>query len=69
MLKYTVITFISDVGGILGIFIGFSFWSVHSALIAPIFKRFESKKKSDYDLAESQKPEAGEGGNPEEETI
>ena len=41
--KYTTITFISDVGGILGIFLGFSLWSIHSAIIAPFVKKLESK--------------------------
>ena len=45
-LKYTVITFISDVGGILGIFLGFSFWSIHSTVIVPIFKKFFKKEQS-----------------------
>ena len=46
-LKYTVITFISDVGGILGIFLGFSFWSIHSTVIVPLFKKFFKKATSE----------------------
>ena len=38
-LKYTLITFISDVGGILGIFLGFSFWSIHSTIVVPLMKK------------------------------
>ncbi len=33
---YTAITFISEVGGIVGIFVGLSFWSIYEAIIALI---------------------------------
>ena len=42
-LVYTWLSFISDVGGILGIFLGFSLWSIHSAIIGPFVKKLESK--------------------------
>ena len=47
-LKYTGITFISDVGGILGIFLGISFWSIHSTVIVPLFTKFFKKKESNH---------------------
>ena len=38
---YTGITFISDVGGILGIFLGFSFWGFAlDMIITPILQKF-----------------------------
>ena len=38
---YTGITFISDVGGILGIFLGFSFWGFAlDMIITPILRKF-----------------------------
>ena len=41
LLVYTAITFISDVGGILGIFLGFSFWGFAlDMIITPIVKKF-----------------------------
>ena len=40
--KYTAITFISDVGGICGIFLGISFISIFDCLIHPILKRLEN---------------------------
>ena len=39
--RYTLIQFISDAGGILGIFLGFSFWSLHSIMVAPIVAKVE----------------------------
>ena len=51
--KYTIITFISDVGGILGIFLGFSFWSIHSAVIAPLVNKFESNFSNNLKLTEA----------------
>ena len=48
--RYTTISFISDVGGILGVFLGVSFWSIHTAVIQPIVRKIEngirSKKKT-----------------------
>ena len=46
-LKYTVISFISDAGGILGIFLGFSFWSIHSTIISPLLKKVFKTSSSD----------------------
>ena len=43
MPKYTMITLISDIGGILGIFLGFSLLSIHSAIIGPLVEKLESK--------------------------
>ena len=43
MPKHTPISLISDIGGILGIFLGFSFLSIHSALIGPLLEKLESK--------------------------
>ena len=43
MPKYTAITLISDIGGILGIFLGFSLLSIHSTLIGPLMEKLESK--------------------------
>ena len=41
LLVYTAITFISDVGGILGIFLGFSFWGFAlDIIITPILRKF-----------------------------
>lgn len=40
--KYTVISAISDVGGILGIFLGFSFWSLHTNIVQPLIRKFLS---------------------------
>ena len=40
--KYTPIGFISDVGGICGIFLGISFISIFDCLIDPIVKRLEN---------------------------
>ena len=39
--RYTLIRFISDAGGILGVFLGFSFWSLHSSIVAPIVAKLE----------------------------
>ena len=45
--RYTLITFISDVGGILGIFLGLSFWSLYG-FIAPVIQKLtiRTKKKA-----------------------
>ena len=40
--RYTAITFISDVGGILGVFLGISFWSVYQIIIFPIVDKLQS---------------------------
>ena len=37
--KYTAMSFIGDVGGIVGIFIGLSFWSIYSDLISPFLSK------------------------------
>ena len=39
--RYTAITFISDVGGILGVFLGISFWSVYQIIIFPIVDKLQ----------------------------
>ena len=38
---YTGIKFISDVGGILGIFLGMSFWSLYLTFVAPLVYKLE----------------------------
>ena len=43
--KYTAISFISDVGGILGVFLGVSFWSIHNSVIEPFISILENKIK------------------------
>ena len=43
MPKYTTISLISDIGGILGIFLGFSLLSIHSVIIGPLMEKLESK--------------------------
>ena len=39
--RYTAITFISDVGGILGVFLGISFWSVYQIIIFPVVVKLQ----------------------------
>ena len=39
--RYTAITFISDVGGILGVFLGISFWSVYQIIIFPMVDKLQ----------------------------
>jgi hypothetical protein len=39
--RYTAITFISDVGGILGVFLGISFWSVYQIIIFPLVDKLQ----------------------------
>ena len=39
--SYTFITFLSAIGGIMGVFMGFSLWSFYSMCIAPITKQIE----------------------------
>ena len=38
--KYTAISFISDVGGIMGIFLGVSFLSIYEGFLKPIVHKF-----------------------------
>ena len=40
--RYTLISFISDVGGILGVFLGISFWSLYLDLVKPILDKVET---------------------------
>ena len=39
--KYTIISFISDVGGICGVFLGISFWSIYNILIFPMLNKVQ----------------------------
>ena len=45
--RYTAITFLSDVGGILGIFLGFSIWSIQGCCIQPIMEFITNKLYKD----------------------
>ena len=40
--RYTAISFISDVGGICGVFLGISFWSIYQILVLPLFNKVQS---------------------------
>ena len=40
--RYTAITFISDVGGICGVFLGISFWTIYQMIIFPLVDKLES---------------------------
>ena len=40
--SYTFITFLSDVGGIMGVFLGISIWSLYSIFVAPVTKKIEN---------------------------
>ena len=40
--RYTAITFISDVGGICGVFLGISFWATYQMIIFPLVDKLES---------------------------
>ena len=40
--RYTAITFISDVGGICGVFLGISFWAIYQMIIFPLVDKLES---------------------------
>ena len=42
----TAIIFISEVGGIMGIFVGVSFWSIYQLTISPLITNMESKLSS-----------------------
>ena len=39
--RYTAITFISDVGGILGVFLGISFWSIYQIILFPMVDKLQ----------------------------
>ena len=39
--RYTIISFISDVGGICGVFLGISFWSIYEVWIIPLLKKVQ----------------------------
>ena len=39
---YTFITFLSDVGGIMGVFLGISLWSLYDTFIAPLTKKIDT---------------------------
>ena len=40
--RYTAITFISDVGGICGVFLGISFWAIYQMIIFPLVDKLDS---------------------------
>ena len=40
--RYTAISFISDVGGICGVFLGISFWSIYQILLLPLLNKLQS---------------------------
>ena len=40
--RYTAITFISDVGGICGVFLGISFWAIYQMIIFPLIDKLDS---------------------------
>ena len=40
--RYTAISFISDVGGICGVFLGISFWSIYQILVLPLLNKLQS---------------------------
>ena len=44
--RYTTIGFISDTGGIIGVFLGLSFWSLHTLLLRPIIEKLEKAVSS-----------------------
>ena len=48
--RYSGFSFISDAGGILGVFLGISFWSIYSDLIGPIIGKFERYLKPKNNL-------------------
>ena len=39
--RYTIISFISDIGGICGVFLGISFWSIYEVLVVPLLKKMQ----------------------------
>ena len=41
--RVTAITFISDVGGIIGVFLGISFWSIYQIIIFPLVLELQCK--------------------------
>ena len=41
--RVTAITFISDVGGIIGVFLGISFWSIYQIIIFPLLVELQCK--------------------------
>ena len=41
--RVTAITFISDVGGIIGVFLGISFWSIYQIVIYPLLVELQCK--------------------------
>ena len=40
--RYTAISFISDVGGICGVFLGISFWSIYQVLFLPVLNQLQN---------------------------
>ena len=40
--KYTAVTFISDVGGIVGVFLGMSFWSFYQMFFFPLLNQVQN---------------------------
>ena len=46
--RYSIIGFISDVGGIIGVFLGLSFWSLHTLILEPLIKKLEKAVCSQY---------------------
>ena len=51
--RYTIIGFISDVGGIVGVFLGMSFWSLHTIFLGPIIEKLEKAATARKDATSS----------------
>ena len=45
--SYTFITFLSDVGGIMGVFLGISIRSLYSMFVAPLIRKIDDLIKSE----------------------
>ena len=77
--RYTAISFISDVGGILGIFLGFSFYAIYeyATLIPPYIKKvtkaMKEKKKANAAAepgeAKGKKGKKKKAGEPKEVKV